>query len=47
MYHIWNRRKMHKKLWYINLKEGAHVVDLCTVGRIVVKWILKKWEGKV
>jgi len=31
------------ELWWGNLREGDHVEDIDVDGRIILKWIVKKW----
>jgi hypothetical protein len=38
---------MHTKSWSENLTGRGHKEDLGVDGRIVLKWILEKWGGKV
>ena len=37
---------MHTDFWLGNLKERDHLENLGTDGRIILKWILKKYDGR-
>jgi hypothetical protein len=37
---------MHEKLWLKNFKGGDYLKGLGIDGRIVIKWILKKYKNK-
>ena len=38
---------MHSGFWWDNLKERDHIEDLGVGGRVVLKWILKRFGKKV
>ena len=39
---------MHKRFWWENLREGDHCPDLGVDGRIILRWIFRKWNvGRV
>jgi hypothetical protein len=37
--------EMHTEIWWGNIKERRHVVDLGIDRRIILKYILNKWDG--
>jgi hypothetical protein len=39
------RGEMHKGFWWRNLRERGCLEDLGIDGRIILKFIFKKWEG--
>ena len=43
--HVCDRREIHAWFWWRNLKEREHLEYLDMVGRITLKFILKKWDG--
>jgi hypothetical protein len=38
-------REVHTAFWWGDLREGAHLGDSGVDGRIILKWIFKKWDG--
>ena len=46
MWHVWETREVHTRFWWRDLRERDHLEDLGLDGRIILKCILKKWDGK-
>jgi hypothetical protein len=36
---------VHTEFWWGDLSEGDHLGDPDVDGRIILKWIFKKWDG--
>jgi hypothetical protein len=41
----WGRVEVHTGFQWGNLREGDHIEDLGIDGRVILKWILEKWDG--
>jgi hypothetical protein len=37
-------REVHIRFWWGSLREGDHLEDPGVDGRIMLKWIFKKWD---
>jgi hypothetical protein len=37
-------REVHTGFWWGDLREGDHLIDPGIDGRIILKWIFKKWD---
>ena len=37
---------VHTGFWLGNSREGYHLKYLCIDGRIILKWVLKKFDGR-
>jgi hypothetical protein len=45
MWHVWKTRESHAGLWWGNLRKRDHLEDSEIDETIILKRILKKWEG--
>jgi len=46
MQRIWGRGEAYTGLWWGNLRGKEHMGDLGIDGRIILRWIFRKWgEG--
>jgi hypothetical protein len=39
------KREVHAGFWWGDLREGDHLEDPGINGRVLLKWIFKKWDG--
>jgi len=46
IWHVWETATVNTGFWWGQLREKGHFEDLDVVGRIKLKWILHKWDGK-
>ena len=47
MWRVWRRGEMCRGFWWGNLRERDHWGDPDVDGRIILRWIFRKWEGVV
>jgi len=44
MKHIWEREEEYTGFWWGNLREQDHLEDRGVDGRIILRWIFRKWN---
>jgi len=47
MWRVWGRGEGCTGFWSGNLRERDHWGDPDAVGRIILRWVFRKWEGVV
>ena len=45
MWHVWGRGEVCTGFWWGNRRERDHWGDPGVDGRIILRWIFRKWEG--
>ena len=46
MQHVWETVEMNTGFWWGDLMDGQHFKVIGADGRIIIKWIFKKWDGQ-
>jgi len=47
MQRVWGRREAYTGFWWGNMRERVHLEDPCVSGRMILRWILRKWGVRV
>ena len=47
MQHVWGKGAVHTGFWWENLRKREDLEDPGVDGRIILKWIFKKWDGGI
>ena len=47
MWYVWRKGEVCTRFWWGNLRERDHWGDQDVDGRIILRWIFRKWEGVV
>ena len=45
MWHALEIGEVHTGFWWYNLRERDHLENLDVDGRLICKWIFRKWNG--
>ena len=46
MWRVWERGEACAGIWWRNLRERDHWGGLGVDGRIILRWIFRKWDGR-
>ena len=46
MWQEWGRGEVHTRFWRGDVREGDHLEDPGVDGRIILRWIFRKWDGE-
>jgi len=44
---VWGREEAYTGFWWGNLRERDHLGDPGIDGRIILRWIFRKWDMRV
>jgi len=45
MQNVWGRGEVYTGFWWGNLKERDHLDNPGINGRIILRWVFRKWKG--
>jgi hypothetical protein len=45
MWHVWEREELHIGFWWGNFRERYHLESQRLDGKLILKWMFKKWVG--
>jgi len=43
---VWGRGEVYIWFWWVNLRESYYLEDQGIDGRILFRWIFRKWDGR-
>jgi hypothetical protein len=43
--HIRRKKEVHTEFWWGNLRERDHLEDPGVGGRVILRWMFRKWKG--
>jgi hypothetical protein len=46
MWHVWGTGEVHTGFCWEDMRERIHFEDISVDGRIIIKLIIKKWDGE-
>jgi hypothetical protein len=46
MWHTWETGEVYTGFWWGDLRKIDYLEDLGVDGRIILKWIFSKWDGR-
>jgi hypothetical protein len=46
MWHVWGRVEVYTGFWWKKLRERDHLEDPNVDGRIILRWIFRRWDKR-
>jgi len=44
MWNVWGRGEAHTGSWWENVRERDHLEDPGVEGRVILRWLFRKWD---